>query len=126
LFLDNDKGEDIYFPNKDTCNKVFQPPSITLPCYVTKHAVGKYVPCLEFSLRKILLLELKGRLNTSRIRLLSQSFILPLRNCQSSSRFLLVPSQTSECEDVQGSQLSEYLSQSFEPFIFHDPFYEMG
>jgi hypothetical protein len=93
LCSDLDKGEDIAFPKKDTCNKVFQPPSITLPHYVTKHAVGKYVPCLEFSLRKRLLLEFKGRLNTSRRSLLSQPFSLPLRNCQSSSRFLLVPSR---------------------------------
>jgi hypothetical protein len=122
LCSDIDKGEDIACPKKDTCDKVFQPPSITFPRYVTKYAVGKYVPCLEFSLRQRLLLEFKGRLNTSRRSLLSQSFNLPLRNCQSSSRFLLVPSQTSECEDVQGSQPSDSLSQSFEPLIFHDPF----
>jgi hypothetical protein len=77
LCSDLDKGEDIAFPKKDTCDKVFQPPSITLPRYVTKHAVGKYVPCLEFSLRQSLLLEFKGRLNTSRRSLLSQSFTFP-------------------------------------------------
>jgi hypothetical protein len=117
-----DKGEDIACPKQDTCDKVFHLPSITLPRYVTKGVVGKHVPCLEFSPGKSLLLEFKGRLNTLRRSLLSQSFNLPLRNCQSSSRFLLVPSQTSGCEDVQGSQPSDSLSQSFEPLIFHDPF----
>ena len=61
-------------------------------------------------------------MNTLRISLLSLSFNLPLRNCQSPSRFLLVPSQTSGCEDVQGSQPSEFLGHFFEPLIFHDPF----
>jgi hypothetical protein len=51
-----DKSEDVAFPKQGTCDKVFQPPSTTLPFYVTKHAVGKYFPCLEFSLWKILLL----------------------------------------------------------------------
>jgi hypothetical protein len=117
-----DKGEDISCPKKGTCDKVFQLPSTTLPRYVTKGVVGKHVPCLEFSPGQSLLLEFKGRLNTLRRSLLSQSFNLPLRNCQSSSRFLLVPSQTSGCENVQGSQPSDSLSQSFEPLIFHDPF----
>jgi hypothetical protein len=44
LCSDLDKDEDVACPKKDTCNKVFQPPSITLPRYVTKLAVGKYVP----------------------------------------------------------------------------------
>jgi hypothetical protein len=35
---------------------------------------------------------------------------------------LLVPSQTSDCEDAQGSQPSDSLSRSIEPLIFHDPF----
>jgi hypothetical protein len=109
-------------PEEGTCDKVFQPPSITLPRYVTKGAVGKHVPCLEFSPGKSLLLEFKGRLNTLRRSLLFQSFSFPLEDCRSSSRFLLVPSQTSGCDDVQGSQPSDSLSQSFEPLIFHDPF----
>jgi hypothetical protein len=95
---------------------------ITLPRYVTKGVVGKHVPCLEFSMGQSLLLEFTGRLNTLRISLLSWSFNLPLRNCQSPSRFLLVPSYTLGCEDVQGSQPSDSLSQSFEPLILHDPF----
>jgi hypothetical protein len=89
--------------------------------YITKGVVGKHVLCLKFSLRQSLLLEFKGRLNTSRRCLLSQSFSFPLRICQSSPRFLLVPSQTSDCEHVQGSQPSDSLSRSIEPF-FHDAF----
>jgi hypothetical protein len=117
-----DKDEDIACLKQDTCDKVVQLPSTTLPRYVTKGGVGKHVPCLDFSPGQSLLLESKGRLNTLRRSLLSQSFSIPLRNCQSSSRFLLVLSQTSGCDDVQGSQPSDSLSQSFEPLIFHDPF----
>ena len=87
-----------------------------------KGVVGKHVPCIEFSPKQSLLLESKGRLNTLRRSLLSQSFSIPLRNCQSSSRFLLVLSQTLGCDDVQGSQPLDSLSQSFDPLIFHDPF----
>jgi hypothetical protein len=122
LCSDIDKGEDIAFPEKDPYDNVFQLPLTILSRYVTKGVVGKHVLCLKFSLRKSLLLEFKGRLNTSRRSLLSQFSSLPLRNCQSSPRFLLVPSQTSDCEDIQGSQPSDSLSQSIEPLIFHDPF----
>jgi hypothetical protein len=34
----------------------------------------------------------------------------------------IVPSQTSGCEDIQGSQPLEFLGQFFEPLIYHDPF----
>jgi hypothetical protein len=95
LCSDLDKVRTLLCLKKDTCDKVFHLPLITLPRYVTKGVVGKHVPCLKFSLGQSLLLEFKGRLNTLRRSLLSQSFSLPLRNCQSSSRFLLVPSQTS-------------------------------
>jgi hypothetical protein len=117
-----DKSEDVACPDKDPCDNVFWLPSTILSRYVTKGVVGKHVLCIKFSLRQILLLEFKGRLNTSRRTLLSQSLSLPLRNCQSSSMFLLAPSQTSDFEDVQGSQPSNPLSQSVEPLIFHDPF----
>jgi hypothetical protein len=106
-----DRGEDIVWPKQGTCGKVLQPHSITLPHYVTKGVVGNYVPCLEFSSGKSLLLEFKGRFNTLRRSLFSHSFNLPLRNCQSPFRFLLVPSQTLGCEDVQASQPSDPLSQ---------------
>jgi hypothetical protein len=59
-----DKGKDIAFPKKGTCDEVFQLPSTTLPRYVTKGVVRKHVPCLEFSPGQSLLLEFKGRLNT--------------------------------------------------------------
>jgi hypothetical protein len=117
-----DQGKDVACLKQDTCDMVFQLPSITLPRYVTKDAVGKHVPFPKFSLGQSLLLEFKGRMNTLRKSLLSQSFSFPLKNFQSSSRFLLVPSQTSGCDDVQGSQPSYSLSQSFEPLIFHDSF----
>jgi hypothetical protein len=51
-----------------------------------------------------------------------QSFNLPLRTSQSPSRFLLFPSQTSDCENLKGSQPSNSLSQSIGPLTFHDPF----
>jgi hypothetical protein len=122
LCSDIDKGDDIACPDKDPCDKVFHIPSTTLSRYVAKGVVRKHVLCLKFSPRKNLLLEFKGRLNTLRINLLSHSFSLPLRNCDSSSRFLLIPSQASGCEDVQGSQPLGSLIQSFEPLIFYNPF----
>jgi hypothetical protein len=67
-------------------------------------------------------IEFKGRLNALRRSLLSQSFNFPLKGCQSSSRFLLVPSQTSGSDEVQGSQPSDSLSQPLEFLTFHDPF----
>jgi hypothetical protein len=103
LHSDLDKGENVACLKQDTCDKVFQLPSITLPHYVTKDVVRKHVPCPKFSLGKSLLLKFKGRLNTLRRSLLSQSFSFPLINCQSSSRLFLVPSQTSRIYDVQCS-----------------------
>ena len=100
LCSDLDKGEDVAFLKKDTRDKVFHLPWITLPRYVTKDEVGKHVPCPEFSLGQSLLLEFKGRLNTLRTNLLSQSSNSPLKSCQSSSRFLQVPSQTLGCDDI--------------------------
>jgi hypothetical protein len=120
LCSDLDRSKDIVFPKKDPCDNVPQPPSITLSCYVIKGVVGKYVFYIKFPLR--LTLEFKGRLNTSRRSLSSKSFSLALRVCQSSSRSLPILSQASDCEDVQGSRLSDLLSQSFEPLTFHDPF----
>jgi hypothetical protein len=49
-----DKSEDIAFLKQGTCDKVFQLPSITLPCCVTKGLVGEHVPCPKFSLGKSL------------------------------------------------------------------------
>jgi hypothetical protein len=56
LCLDFDQGEDIVFLKQDTCDKVFQPPSIPLSRYVTKDAIRKHVSCLKFSLGRSFLL----------------------------------------------------------------------
>ena len=100
LCSDLDRGEDIAFLKQGTSDKVLQPPSITLPRYVIKGVVGKHVPCFMFYPLQSLLLESKGRLNTLKRSLLSQSFNLPLRNSQPSSRFLLVLSQNLGCDEV--------------------------
>jgi hypothetical protein len=44
LCLDLDQGKDVSFLKNNTCDKVFQLPSITLPCYITKDAIRKHVP----------------------------------------------------------------------------------
>jgi hypothetical protein len=56
-----DKGEVVSFLKQDTCDKVVHLPLISLPCYLTKGAFGKYVPCFEFYLRQSLVLKFKGR-----------------------------------------------------------------
>jgi hypothetical protein len=122
LYSDIDRGEDIACPNHGTCDNIIHPPLIALPSCVTKGVVGKHVPCVEFSPRQSLPLEFKDRLNTLRRSLLYHSFDFPLEICPSFSSFLLVLYQTSGYDDVQGSPLLDPLSQSFEPFIFHDPF----
>jgi hypothetical protein len=120
LYLD--KGEDVACFKQGTCNKIFQIPSTTLPHYATKGVVGEHVPCLEFSPRKILLLEFKGRLNALRRSLLSRSFNLPLRSCNSSFGFLLVTSQTSGNDYIQGSTPSYSWSHLLEYLTCHDIF----
>jgi hypothetical protein len=122
LCSDLDKSEEVTCLKQDTCDKIFHLPLITLPRYVTKGMVWKHVPYPKSSVGQNLLLDFRGRLSTSRRSLLSQSSSFPLRNCRSSFRFLLIPSQASSCEDVQGSQHSDSLSRSFEPLTFHDPF----
>jgi uncharacterized RDD family membrane protein YckC len=49
-------------------------------------------------------------------------FQLSLRNLPIILYVLLVLSQTSGCDDIQGSQPSDSLNQPSEPLIFHDPF----
>jgi hypothetical protein len=116
------KGEDISFLKQNTCDKVVQCPPITLPRYVTKDTVEEHVYCTKFSLRWSLLLEFKGRLNALRRSLLSQLFNSPLISFQSSSRFLLVPSQTLGIDDIQGSQPSDSFSHPLESSTFQNPF----
>jgi hypothetical protein len=92
LCSDFDEGNDVIFQEHDSCDEDFQPSSFPLSHYVTEDVVGKHVPCPKLSPRQIKLLEFKGRLNALRRSLASQSFILPLSNYQSSSRFLFIPS----------------------------------
>jgi hypothetical protein len=120
LCSDLDRGEDIACPTHGTCDEFIQPP-FTLPRCVTKGVVGKTVPCIEFSPGQSLLLEFKGKLNTLRRSLLCHSSNFPLEIFQSFSIFLLVLSQTSGCDDIQGSQPSDSF-QIYEPWIFHNPF----
>jgi hypothetical protein len=83
LCSDIDKGEDIACPENDPYDNVSQLLLTIVSQQITKGVVGKHVLCLKFSLKQSLLLDFKGRLNTSRRSLLSQFFSLPLRNCQS-------------------------------------------
>jgi hypothetical protein len=119
LCSDLDRSKDIVCPKKDPCDNIFLPPAITLPCCVIKGVVGKYVFCIKFPLMQTL--KFKARLNTSRRNMKPQSFNLRLRTSQSPFRFLLFPSQTIDCENFQGSQPSNSLSQSIGPLTFHDP-----
>jgi hypothetical protein len=119
---DLDKSEEVTSLKQDTCDKIFHLPLITLPRYVTEGMVWKHVPYPKSPVRQNLILDFRGKLSTSRRSLLSQFSSFPLRNCQSSFQFLLIPSQASSCEDVQGSQHSDSSSRSFEPLTFHDPF----
>jgi hypothetical protein len=122
LCSDLDKNEEVTSLKQDTCDKIFHLPLITLPRYVTEGMVWKHVPYPKSPIRQNLILDFRGNLSTSRRSLLSQFSSLPFRNGQSSFQFLLIPSQASSCEDVQGSQHSNSSSQSFEPLTFHDPF----
>jgi hypothetical protein len=119
---DPDKSEEVTYVKQDACDKVFHLPLITLLRYVTEGMVSKLVPYPKSLVRQNLFLDFRGKLSTSRRSLLSQFFSFPLRNCQSSFQILLIPSQASSCENVQGSQHSVSSSRSFEPLTFHDPF----
>jgi hypothetical protein len=122
LCLDIDKNEEVTSLKQDACDKIFHPPLITLPRYVTKGVVWKHVPYPESPVRQNLILDFRGKLSASRGSLLSQFSNLPFRNGQSSFQFLLIPPRASSCEDVQGSQHSDSSSQSPEPWTFHNPF----
>jgi hypothetical protein len=122
LFLDVDKNEEVTSLKNDACDRIFHPPLITSPRYVTRGVVWKHVPYPESPVRKNIILDFRGKLSASRGSLLSQFSNLPFRNGQSSFQFLLIPPRASSCEDIQGSQNSDSSSQSPEPWIFHDPF----
>jgi hypothetical protein len=117
-----DKSEEVTSMKQDACHKVFHLPLITLPRCVTEGKVWKHVPYPKYLVRQKLILDFRGKLSTSRRSLLSQFSSFILRNYQSSFQFLLIPSQASSREDIQGSQHSDSSSRSFEPFTFHDPF----
>jgi hypothetical protein len=119
---DLDRSEEVTSVKQDACDKVFHIPLITLPRYVTEGMVWKHVPYPKSPVRQNLIFYFRGKLSTSRRSLLSQFSSFPLRNCQSSFQILLIPSQPSSCEDVQGSQHSDSSSRSFEHLTFHDPF----
>jgi hypothetical protein len=115
-----DGSKDLLCLKEDPCDDFPQPPPITLPCCVSKGVVGKCVFNFEFPLGKTI--ESKGWLKFTSLRVSSQFFNFPLRICQSSDTSLSIPSQTSECENVLGSQCADLLSQCSEPWTFHDPF----
>jgi hypothetical protein len=108
------------FPEHDLCEKIFHPSSFPSIHCVTKDATGKHIPCLRLSPRKNFLLEFKGRLNALRRSLISQSVNLPLSSCQSSSKFLFIPSQASRSDKIQRSQSSKSLSQPYESLSYHN------
>jgi hypothetical protein len=120
LCSDFDKSKDIFCLKKDSHDLFLQLPVITLPCFSIKGVVGKYIFNVELPLKKTL--DSKGRLDTASLSKLSQFFNFPLVVCQSSPRSLSIPSLTSECEDVLGSQLPGPLSQFSGPCTSHDPF----
>jgi hypothetical protein len=120
LCSDFDASKNIVCLKKVSHDFSLQPPVITLPCLSIKGVVGKYIFYVELPLRQTL--DSKGWLDTASLSQLSQFFNFPLVVCQSSARSLSIPSLTSECEDVLGSQLAGPLSQFSGPYNFHDPF----
>jgi hypothetical protein len=122
LCLDVDKNEEVTSLKQDTCDRIFHPPLITLPRYVTRGVVWKHVPYLESPVRQNLILDFRGKLSALRRSPLSQFFNLPFRKGHSSFQFLLIPPRSSSCEDVQGSQHSVSSSQSPKPWTFHNLF----
>jgi hypothetical protein len=117
-----DEGKDTIFLRYEFHDETFQPSFTLLSHYSTKDAARKHVPCLKFSPRQTFFLELKGRLNALRRSFISRSFNFSLRSCQSSSRFLFIPSWTSGNDEVLGIQPPNSLSQPLESSTFHDPF----
>jgi hypothetical protein len=120
LCLDIDKNEEVTSLKQDACDKIFHPPLTTLPRYVTDGMVWKHVPYPESPVKQNLIF--RGKLSASRRSLLSQFSKLPFRNGHPSFQFLLIPPRASSCEDVQGIQHSNSLSQSPKPWTFHNLF----
>jgi hypothetical protein len=120
LCLVFDTSKNVVRLKKDSHDFSLQPPVITLPCFSIKGVVGKYIFYVEFPLRQTL--DSKGWLGTISLTLCSHFFNYPLRICQSSNTSLSIPSQTSQYENVLGSQCVDLLSQCSEPWAFLDPF----
>jgi hypothetical protein len=93
------ESEEVACLKQNTCDEIFHLPLITLPRYVTEGMVWKHIPYPKSSVGQILLLDFRGRFGTLRRSFLSQSSNFPLRSCQSPFRFLLIPSQASDCEN---------------------------
>jgi hypothetical protein len=113
-------SKDLLCLKEDPCDDSPQPLPITILCCVARVVVGKYVFDFEFPLGQTL--ESKGWLNITSLSVSSQFFNYPLRICQSSNTSLSIPSQTSQYENVLGSQCADLLSQCSEPWTFLDPF----
>jgi hypothetical protein len=113
-------SKDLLCLKEDPCDDSPQPLPITILCCVARVVVGKYVFDFEFPLGKTL--ESKGWLNISILSVSSQLFNYPLRIFQLSNTSLSIPSQTSQYENVLGSQCAELLSQCSETWNFIDPF----
>jgi hypothetical protein len=118
LCSDFDTSKNIVCLKKVSHDFSLQPPVITLPCLSIKGVVGEYIFNVEFPLKQTL--DSKGWLDTA--SLLSRFFNFPLIVCQSSARSLSIPSQTSQYENVLGSQCADLLSQCSEPWTFLDLF----
>jgi hypothetical protein len=120
LCSDFDTSKNIVCLKQDSHDFSLQPPVITLPCFSIKGVVGKYIFYIEFPLRQTL--ESKGWLNITSLNVSSHFFNYPLRICQSSNTPWSIPSQTSQYENVLGSQCADLLSQCSETWTFLDPF----
>jgi hypothetical protein len=66
-------------------------------------------------------LEFEDRLDALRRNLASQSLNPPLSSCQSSSRFLFIPSQDLGSDKIQASQPFDPLSYPYESLSCHNP-----
>jgi hypothetical protein len=117
IFSDFDMSENVVCVRKVSHDFSLQPPIVILPCLSIKGVLGKYIFNVEFPLRKTL--NSKGWLGTA---CFSHFFNFPFIVFHSSARYLLIPSLTSEREDVLGNQFAGPLSQLSKPCIFHDPF----
>jgi hypothetical protein len=119
-----DKSEEVISLKRDTCDKIFHLPLITLPRHVTEGMVWRHVPYPKSPLKLNLFLDFEGKLNTSRRSLLSQFSSFPLKNFQSSFQFLPIPSQASDYECPRNPSF-RLLESVFQTFLLSRSFPEM-